>query len=166
MTTLKFAGMKFKLSGVWPEFAREDPPGVLSVDVGKEHVRAYIETNGGTVTSSVSRRTTYLVTGAKPGPTSVKKALDLNVPCVTFEHVRALVDETPVPSPEPITEFSEGPFQNGLAVYMTPAQKRRLASEADFAPKRRRAADAHPVMQNAAARRALVFDEARARRDA
>ena len=59
-------GKTFVVSGVFEHFSRDG-------------IRETIEKYGGRVSSSVSSRTTYLVTGDKPGPNKVDKAQKLGV---------------------------------------------------------------------------------------
>ena len=68
----------------------------------REDVEAWIRARGGTVSSSVSSHTSYLVAGAKPGAGKVKAAAKQGVPSVSEAELRALAAETlddPVAAP-------------------------------------------------------------------
>ena len=62
--------------------------GAMSVPRGE--IKALVETNGGKVTGSVSKKTSYVVAGDAPG-SKVDKALKNKVPVITEEELRALI---------------------------------------------------------------------------
>ncbi len=62
-----------------------------SMSVSRGEVKALVEANGGKVTSSVSKRTSYVVAGDSPG-SKVDKALKNGVPVISEEELRALID--------------------------------------------------------------------------
>ncbi len=62
--------------------------GAMSVPRGA--VKALVEANGGKVTSSVSKKTSYVVAGESPG-SKVDKALKNKVPVISEEDLRALI---------------------------------------------------------------------------
>ena len=62
--------------------------GTMSVPRGE--VKALVEANGGKVTSSVSKKTSYVVAGASPG-SKVDKALKNQVPVISEAELRALL---------------------------------------------------------------------------
>ena len=62
--------------------------GAMSVPRGK--IKALVEANGGKVTGSVSKKTSYVVAGASPG-SKVDKAAKNNVPVINEEELRALI---------------------------------------------------------------------------
>jgi len=95
-----------KQFGVWPEVkAAENQPemkGVLWGDtfvvtgslptLSREDVKLLIESNGGKLTDSVSKNTSYLVLGEKPG-SKHEKAIKLNVPILSEAELIALIEE-------------------------------------------------------------------------
>ncbi|MFN4293882.1 MAG: NAD-dependent DNA ligase LigA [Thermoflexales bacterium] len=56
----------------------------------REAIAAWIEAQGGKVTDSVSKNTTYLVVGDAPGASKINKARQLNVPTIGEEALRRL----------------------------------------------------------------------------
>jgi DNA ligase (NAD+) len=64
----RFAGKQFVLTGSLPGMTRDD-------------ARALIENSGGRVTSSVSKKTNFVVAGAEPG-SKLDKAVELGVPVI------------------------------------------------------------------------------------
>jgi DNA ligase (NAD+) len=71
-----FEGLTFVVTGTLPTFSRDD-------------VKAFIESHGGKVTDSVSRKTSYLVLGENPG-SKFDKARSLGVKIVGEEELRKL----------------------------------------------------------------------------
>lgn len=84
---------KLRKSGVWPRvdisLSEEGPPkqfhektfvisGTLE-GFSRQEIKSFIEERGGKVTSSVSKKTSYLVLGENPG-SKLDKALSLNIP--------------------------------------------------------------------------------------
>ena len=64
--------------------------GAMSVPRGE--IKALVEANGGKVTSSVSKRTSWVVAGDSPG-SKVEKAAKNNVPVITEAELRAMILE-------------------------------------------------------------------------
>jgi len=71
-----FAGMTFVVTGTLPTFSRDD-------------AKAFIESHGGKVTDSVSRKTSYLVLGENPG-SKFEKAKSLGIKIVGEDDLRKL----------------------------------------------------------------------------
>jgi DNA ligase (NAD+) len=92
---------KLKKAGVWPQGAAFIPSadgplsGMTFVVTGtlptlsRDGVKDFIESHGGKVTDSVSRKTDYLVLGEAPG-SKYQKALELGVKVITEDELRNL----------------------------------------------------------------------------
>lgn len=66
----KLAGMTFVVSGVFENFSRDS-------------IKESIEANGGKVSGSISKKTTFVLAGDKMGPEKKKKAEDLGVSIIS-----------------------------------------------------------------------------------
>jgi DNA ligase (NAD+) len=73
-----FTGLTFVVTGTLPTFSRDD-------------AKEFIESNGGKVTDSVSKKTSYLVLGENPG-SKLEKARSLGVKIIGEEELRKLAD--------------------------------------------------------------------------
>jgi len=71
-----FAGLTFVITGTLPTFSRDD-------------AKDFIESHGGKVTDSVSKKTSYLVLGEAPG-SKYEKAKDLGVKIVGEDELKKL----------------------------------------------------------------------------
>ena len=71
-----FSGLTFVITGTLPTFSRDD-------------AKAFIESHGGKVTDSVSKKTSYLVLGEAPG-SKYDKAKALGVKVVGEEELKKL----------------------------------------------------------------------------
>jgi DNA ligase (NAD+) len=74
------AGMTFVLTGALPSLTRDQ-------------ATELIQAHGGKVTGSVTKKTSYLLTGADPGGTKYNKAIELGVPLLDEAGLLALVGE-------------------------------------------------------------------------
>jgi BRCA1 C Terminus (BRCT) domain len=107
------SGRTFVLTGTFPELG-----GGSGLDLGKERCKAMVQAFGGRVTSSVSRKTDYLVVGKSPGAGKVAQAKELGVKMVDITGLQKVflgggrLDDEPEPK---IMAFSEGYRGNGLA---------------------------------------------------
>jgi DNA ligase (NAD+) len=72
-----FAGLTFVITGTLPTLSRDD-------------AKAFIESHGGKVTDSVSKKTSYLVLGEAPG-SKYEKAKELGVKVIGEEQLKKLV---------------------------------------------------------------------------
>jgi DNA ligase (NAD+) len=72
----RFEGLTFVITGTLPAFSRDD-------------AKAFIESHGGKVTDSVSKKTSYLVLGEAPG-SKFDKAKELGVKIIGEEELRKL----------------------------------------------------------------------------
>jgi len=113
-----FAGQTFVMTGIFPEVG-----GGAGLDLGKTRVREFIESFGGRVTGSVSRKTTYLVVGKEPGLTKVSAAISKNVAQVDVLALKRAAEapETAAlinaPAPE-ISSWSSGYYGNGKGILL------------------------------------------------
>jgi DNA ligase (NAD+) len=73
-------GKTFVVSGVFAHFSRDG-------------VKESIESHGGKVSGSISKKTSYVLAGDKMGPEKKKKADDLGVPVISEEDYRAMIGE-------------------------------------------------------------------------
>ena len=74
----KLAGLTFCITGTLP-------------GMGRDEATALIENNGGKVTSSVSKKTSYLLMGADAG-SKERKARDLGVTIIDLEQLKAMLE--------------------------------------------------------------------------
>ena len=72
------AGKTFVLTGTLPTYSRDE-------------AKALIEARGGKVTGSVSKKTSYLVAGEKPG-SKYDKAVSLGIPVLDEQALLALLE--------------------------------------------------------------------------
>jgi DNA ligase (NAD+) len=83
--SLTFQGMQFVLTGTLPGMSRDQ-------------AKAAIEERGGRVTSSVSKKTSYVVFGDDPG-SKLAKARELGLRCLEEAAFRTLLETGPPPAP-------------------------------------------------------------------
>jgi DNA ligase (NAD+) len=76
----KLSGLTFVITGTLPTFSRED-------------AKELIESNGGKVTDSVSKKTSYLVLGEAPG-SKFDKAKSLGVPILDEAKLREFAEKS------------------------------------------------------------------------
>jgi DNA ligase (NAD+) len=90
-------GMTFVLTGALPSLSREQ-------------ATELIESHGGKVTGSVTKKTTYLLVGAEPGGTKYNKAVQLNIPQLDEPGLLALVGDADGPTAEAVgaSDAAEG----------------------------------------------------------
>lgn len=79
---LIFSGQTFVITGTLPTLSRQE-------------AKELIEKHGGKVTGSVSKNTSYLLRGEKPG-SKLDKATQLDVPILGEEELRSLLTQQPV----------------------------------------------------------------------
>lgn len=72
-------GLTFVITGTLPTLSREE-------------ATAFIEAHGGKVTDAVSRNTNYLVVGAEPGGTKVRRARELGTPTIDEARLREMAE--------------------------------------------------------------------------
>ena len=78
LSSSKFEGMTFVVSGVFSNFSRDE-------------LKKLIEDNGGKNVGSISAKTTYVVAGENMGPAKLEKATNLGVKILTEEEFTALI---------------------------------------------------------------------------
>ena len=62
------------------------------MSVARGEIKVLVEENGGKVTGSVSKKTSYVVAGDSPG-SKVEKAQKIGVPVISEAELRALIAE-------------------------------------------------------------------------
>ena len=101
---------RFYLSaGTFPELG-----GGSGIGLGKKKTESMIKTFGGTITGSVSGKTSYLLVGKDPGMSKVSKANEKGVPRLNLQDLKSLCEGGDPGDIKPIqiTSFSKG-FGNG-----------------------------------------------------
>ena len=78
-TSVKFEGKVFVVSGVFSLFSRND-------------LKKSIEDNGGKVTSSISKKTSYVVAGENMGPSKLAKAESLGIPIISEHEYQSMLE--------------------------------------------------------------------------
>ena len=63
--------------------------------ISRDEMKAFIEAHGGKTSASVSGKTSYLLTGSKPGPEKVKKATELGVEIIDETQLREMTGGMP-----------------------------------------------------------------------
>ncbi|MCK9304538.1 MAG: NAD-dependent DNA ligase LigA, partial [Bacteroidales bacterium] len=79
--TLPLAELTFVVSGVF--------------SVSREQIKSKIESYGGKVTSAVSSKTDFLITGDSPGENKVKQAGKFNVKIISEQELEAMISVSP-----------------------------------------------------------------------
>jgi hypothetical protein len=100
-------GKTFVLSGIFPEIG-----GGAGLNLGKDRLKAMIQSFGGRVTSAISGKTSFLVIGRAPGESKVSKARYMGLPMIDVGALVNLVygtlarlEDAPQPA---IKSFSAG----------------------------------------------------------
>ena len=75
----KLEGKSFVVSGVFVSFSRDE-------------LKNLIEDNGGKNVSSISSKTNYIIAGENMGPSKLKKAADLNIPILSEEEFKQMIE--------------------------------------------------------------------------
>jgi DNA ligase (NAD+) len=76
--TEKLKGLTFVVSGVFKDFSRDG-------------IKETIEQNGGKVSGSVSKKTSYLLAGDEAGPSKLTKAQEVGVKIISEEEFKTLL---------------------------------------------------------------------------
>lgn len=77
-TSIKFEGKVFVVSGVFSIFSRNE-------------LKQSIEDNGGKVTSSISKKTSFVVAGENMGPSKLAKAESLGIPIISEDDYQTML---------------------------------------------------------------------------
>ena len=77
--TEKLKGLNFVVSGVFEKFSRNE-------------LKKTIEDNGGKVTGSISKKTSYIIAGENMGPSKKEKAEKLNIPIISEEEFLKMLE--------------------------------------------------------------------------
>ena len=107
MERLKEAGLRFsigeKTAPVSDSLAGKSIVISGNFSISRDEMKALIEANGGRNSSSLSRKTDYLLAGTKPGPEKMKKAAELGIPVIDEDTFRQMTGspEEAVSSGEP-----------------------------------------------------------------
>ncbi len=75
----KLEGLTFVVSGVFSSMSRDE-------------IKNAVETNGGKVTSSISKKTSYLIRGENMGPSKLEKAEKLEIALISEEEFVAMLE--------------------------------------------------------------------------
>jgi DNA ligase (NAD+) len=93
---LKQAGLNLKLNAYKTTKLLENKKFVISGvfnQIDREKLKQIIEENSGKVSSSVTAKINYLVTGNKPGNEKIKKAKMLNIPIIGEEEILKMIEQ-------------------------------------------------------------------------
>ena len=94
--------------------------GGMSLNLGKDKMKAMIASFGGTVTSAISGKTNILVVGKEPGQSKVTQAHERKIPRVDLmalnERIYGRLETLEAAEPAVITGFSGG-YKNRLLEY-------------------------------------------------
>lgn len=118
---LRAAGLQLKVEGFIEKVSDVlDGQAVLvtgNFTIPREAIKKLVEANGGKNVSSVSRKTSFIIAGAKPGPEKIKKAAELGTRVVTEDEFFAMLPDQKVISDESSVQeqnISEIPVQGNL----------------------------------------------------
>ncbi|MCI1640212.1 MAG: NAD-dependent DNA ligase LigA [Bacteroidales bacterium] len=97
ITRLKAAGLKFstKEKSVTVSDVLAGKTIVISGNftVSRDEIKSLIEMNGGKNSTSVSGKTSYLLTGTRPGPEKLKKASEIGIPVIGENEFRSMLPD-------------------------------------------------------------------------
>ncbi|GAB4250995.1 MAG: NAD-dependent DNA ligase LigA [Vicingaceae bacterium] len=77
-TSDKLSGLTFVVSGVFKNYSRDG-------------IKETIEKNGGKISSSISKKTSYVVAGENMGPSKLEKATALGIPIINEEQLDEMI---------------------------------------------------------------------------
>ena len=141
----------FVLTGIFPEVG-----GGVGLNLGKDRVKAMIESFGGRVTSAISGVTNVVLVGAEPGAVSVKKARERGIQMPDIQGLKLALETAgaslAIAPPARITSYSKGygGKLSGLIEQDQPVAQLLLGSEGSgaasggFKAKKKRAAPKAP----------------------
>jgi len=100
----RLVGLTFVISGVFQQHSRDE-------------LQQLITSNGGKITSSISKKLSYLVAGENMGPAKREKALGFKISIISEDELLALLPTGPAPSAAdelpPAPPVNSGPGQQG-----------------------------------------------------
>ena len=100
----RLAGLTFVISGVFQQHSRDE-------------LQQLITSNGGKITSSISKKLNYLVAGENMGPAKREKALGFKVPIISEAELMAMLPIEPeitvANKSNPVPSAISGPGQQG-----------------------------------------------------
>lgn len=108
---LRSAGLQFAMQEEGPSGSSlEGKSFVISgtYSISREEMKAFIEANGGKISSSLSGKTDYLLAGEKPGPEKMKKAENLGVAVISEQQLYEMTGRAGS------SEGKEGEFETDL----------------------------------------------------
>ena len=105
----RLAGFTFVISGVFEHHSREE-------------LQALITSNGGKITSSISKKLSYLVAGDNMGPAKREKALGFSVPIISETELMALLAAAP-------TVAASTPNDTGVVEHLPSTEKIQPAGQ-------------------------------------
>lgn len=99
-------------------------PGGSGLGQGKDAAKKIVTSFGGSVTSSISGKTNYLLVGKEPGLSKVRKANENGITRLNLDDLKNLCEGGSAGDIKPIqiTSFSRGFGNNGLAIEASAAE--------------------------------------------
>ncbi|HCZ22171.1 MAG TPA: DNA ligase (NAD(+)) LigA, partial [Rikenellaceae bacterium] len=74
--------------------------------ISRDAMKELIASHGGKASSSISKKTAFLISGTKAGPEKLKKCEELGVKVLTEEQFRQMLPDTGVPQGSKVEELT------------------------------------------------------------